>query len=70
MIMHRISATLLAALLASCSSDADRYRAADYRLLCDLNGRAFVSTPNVGDNSVVTRAPDADETCNITRDAR
>jgi hypothetical protein len=53
------------ALLSACSSDADRYRAADYRVLCDLSGRAFVSNPSVGDNSVVTRAPDADEACEI-----
>jgi hypothetical protein len=57
-------------LLTACSSDADRYRAADYRVLCDLNGRAFVSNPHVGDTSVVTRAPDSDEVCEIAERVR
>lgn len=63
MIIQQITATLLAALVASCSSDADRYRAADHRLLCDGRGHAFVVSPHVGDTSLVIRAPDADAAC-------
>lgn len=59
----RTAMILAATLLTACSSDADRYRAADHRLLCDTQGHAFVISPHVGDTSLVIRAPDADAAC-------
>lgn len=54
---------LLALSLAACSSNKEKYRAADDQVLCNLKGQAFYVKDGPGDASFIERREYFDKMC-------